>query len=232
MDNTNEKAALPTESAGGDSNYITIEQFLTDAGVALTNAQLTDIEPLLLKRGIKKADVIAKQTEFANLAALNEKQQKEYGESYQATADYTALEHTLHEDYIDHLGLARIAFKNNVAAQTALGLGGKRKTDEAGYCKQALMFYNGVLLSADYKAAMLTKGVDTTELTAMQTGYNNLEKMAAKKGKEFGEAQAATVSRNQLYDTLSEWFSDFKGTAVIALRKHPQFREQLGFLER
>lgn len=232
MDNKN----LPTENqdknGGNDNSYITISQFVTDGSNALTNALLDDIEPLLLKRGIKKADVIAKQTEFDKLATLNEDQKTEYGQSYQATADYTALEKTLHEDYIDHLELARIAFKNNIAAQTGLGLRGRRKLDEAGYCKQALQFYNGILNSADYKTAMLTKGVDTAEATAMQVGFTNLEALSAKKDKEFGEAQSATKKRNKLYDDLSEWYSDFKKTAIIALRKYPQYREKLGWLER
>lgn len=233
MENTNPTPPNTGNNNGGNNNrYITIEQFLTNSNTALTNALLADIEPLLLKRGIKKADVIAKQAEFAMLAQLNVNQKTEYGQSYQATADYDALENTLHEDYIDHLGLARIAFKNNVAAQTGLDLKGKRKIDEAGYCKQALQFYNGILESADYLAAMLVKGVDTTELTAMKAGYKNLEVLATKKSKEFGEAQAATAERNKLYEELGEWYSDFKATATIALRKHPQFREKLGWLER
>lgn len=232
MENTNETQPTPGNNASNDSRYISIQQFLANANTAITNAQLTDIEPLLQKRGITKAALLAKQAELNELENLNEAQKTEYGQSYQATANYDALELSLHEDYIDHLTLARVVFKKNIAAQAALGLRGKRKSDDAGYCGQALQFYNGILKSDDFKAAMLTKGVDIAELTTMQVGYTNLEELASKKAKESGEAQAATNRRNIKYDDLQEWYSDFKETAKVALRKYPQYREQLGWIER
>ena len=228
----NQTTPTPGKNVSSDSRYISIQQFLTNATTALTNAQLPDIEPLLLNRGITKTDVIAKLADVEALEKLNEAQKKEYGESYQSTADYDALEHTLHQEYMDHLTLARLVFKTNISAQTGLGIKGKRKSDDAGYCKQALQFYNGILNSNDYKAAMLTKGVTTTELTTMQTGYTNLGTLSTAKDKEFGEAQAATNKRNTFYDELEDWYSDFKETAIVALRKYPQYREQLGWLER
>lgn len=228
-----EPTTEPTQPANksGKNYYVTIDQFVTQAQVALTNGQLADIAPLLEKRGYPKTLLAAKATEVDNLATLNEKQKKEYGESEEATDDYTKAVKLLHPEYIDHLALGRIVFKNNVAAQTGLGLQGSRKRDEAGYCRQALLFYNGVLGSTDYKAAMKTKGVDEPELQEMQAGFNDLEKLAAAKAKEGGEAQQATKQRNVLYDQLEEWFSDFKKVAIIALRKNPQMREQLGWKE-
>lgn len=228
----NQTTPTTGKNVSNDSRYISIQQFLTNATTALTNAQLPDIEPLLLNRGITKANVIAKLADVEALEKLNEAQKKEYGESYQSTADYDALEFTLHQEYMDHLTLARLVFKNNIAAQTGLGIKGKRKSDDAGYCKQALQFYNGILSSTDYKAAMLTKGVTTAELTTMQTGYSNLGTLSAAKDKENGEAQAATNKRNIFYDELEDWYNDFKETAIVALRKYPQYREQLGWLER
>ena len=62
-------------------------------------------------------------------------------------------------------------------------------------------------------------------------GYTNLANLAAAKAKEGGEAQQATQQRDVLYDQLQEWFSDFKEVAIIALRKNPQMREQLGWKE-
>ncbi len=216
---------------GSSNNYVTVDQFITQGKVALTNAQLDDIAPLLEKRGYPKDMLVAKALEVANLASLNEKQKAEYGEAEEATDDYTKAVKLLHPEYIDHLQLARVAFKYNVAAQVGLGLRGSRKKDEAGYCAQALGFYNGVLGSVDYLLEMEKKGVEETELQELKAGYTNLEKLAAAKAKEGGEAQQATKQRNILYDELKEWFSDFKEVSIIALRKTPQLREKLGWKE-
>jgi hypothetical protein len=79
MENTNPtQPNQANDNASNDSRYITIEQFLTDSGIALTTAQLADIEPLLQKRGIKKTEVIARQVQFASLAKLNQDQKKEF----------------------------------------------------------------------------------------------------------------------------------------------------------
>ena len=225
---------IPTpnnEQGGNHSRYVSIVQFTRDATVAITNAQLPDIAPALEKSGYSGAEIAAKKQDIDNLNNLNENQKKEYGEASAATDNYNKAENLLHSDYIAHLNLGRIALKNNVAAQIGLGLQGKRKAEEAGYCRQALLFYNGVLADPTYQAALLKKGVPDKELVAMRDGYTKLDELAAAKAKEGGEAQQATKTRNLLYDELKEWYSEFKETAIIALRKQPQAIEKLGWKE-
>ena len=43
-------ATQPSDN-GSSNNYVTVDQFITQGKVALTNAQLDDIAPLLEKRG-------------------------------------------------------------------------------------------------------------------------------------------------------------------------------------
>lgn len=184
--------------------YKTIAQFVLDSKVAMINAQDPEIQPLLEKRGYVKADFTGTLTKLDALDDLNEKQKKEYGEKYEATEAYNKAVSVLHDPYIDHLIFARRLFKKNIAAQTAMDLTGKRKQSESGYAQQASIFYKNALGNPAYIAAFAKKGVDKTELESQRKGYNDLVSLAAKKKKETSEAQAATATRDELYDVLHE----------------------------
>ena len=227
MENQN---PTPTPQRGGN-NYVDLAGYTTQCEVALSNAADAEIAPLLAARGYAAVTIAAKQTELANVKKLIANQIKEYGEQYAATKDYDDAVILIHPNYIDHIDLARIAFKNDTAAKTALGLKGDRKQSESGYRAQASLFYNGLLDNNDYKAAMAIKGVTDAELVKAEKAYDALGKKIADKLKETGEAQAATKARDKAIDDFADWFSDFKEVAKIALRQKPQLREKLGWKE-
>jgi hypothetical protein len=227
-----ETPTTPTSNSGGNNNeYIDIDNYLSQCETALTNALLDEIAPKLAARGYDATEIADKLAEVAVIRDLNENQKKEYGEQYQATADYTNAENTLHSNYIDHLDIARIVFKKDFAAQAALGLNSKRKITQSGYQAQALLFYNNALKNADYKAALAKRGITEAELTTHQTNFKALSDLQANQRKETGEAQAATKLRDAALHEFEEWMSDFKEIAIIALKDSPQLREQLGWKE-
>jgi hypothetical protein len=49
--------------------------------------------------------------------------------------------------------------------------------------------------------------------------------------KEKGEAQTATQARDEAFDAMQEWMSDFIGIARIALEAQSQYLEMLGIVE-
>ena len=224
----------PTEATTTPSksnNYQDINEYLSNVKVALTNASDAEVAPLLTARGYTATIIAAKVAEHATVQQWVTTQIKEYGDQYQATENYNVLAATLHPKYIEHIEIARIVFKDNIAAQTTLGLNGKRKRSASGYCSQAALFYTGTLNDATYKAALATKGVTDAELTAGKTGYTNLVDLEAKQAKETGEAQGATAKRDKAVDDLAAWYSDFKTLGKIALSSKPQLREKLGWKE-
>jgi hypothetical protein len=223
---------VPAPAAPKPRNqYVSLSDFLKKSSIALSNASLPDILPLLAKRGYTDAIISSKLTELNTLQTLMENQKKEYGEQYDATQAYKKAEEVLHNDYMDHVILARMVFKGSYTAQAALGTNGKRNASTSSYIIQALQFYNAALSNPEYVTALGTKGIEEKELEAMKAGYENLLPLAAAQTKESGEAQAATKARDAAYESLHEWMSEFKETAIIALRKHPQLREQLGYKE-
>lgn len=217
-----------TSAPQGGSNYQTLSEYMSATDTLLTNIQNTDIWDKVKGRGYETADITAAQDKLARLRTLDEAQKKEYGEQYKATEGYEKAQAALHEDYIEHLGYARLAFKGDISAQTAMGLGGKRKVSQSGYADQGSLFYNNALNNTEWKTALGKKGIDETTLTAMRDGFKNLGTLSAVQKKETGEAQEATKKRDTLYDELHEWTHDLRETAKLALRKYPQMMEQLG----
>lgn len=223
-----EATNTPPTAPKPQNNYQDIVSYLSASKTALTNAALPDIAPKLAAIGYTAAEITAKLQEIATLEALNEAQKKEYGEQYEATATYTATENALHTTYINNLTIARVVFKNDVAAQVALALNGERKKSKSGYQAQALQFYNGILLNANYKTILAVRGITEAIVTSQKTGFEGLSDLAADQKKETGEAQAATKKRDNAYDIFEDWMSDFKKMAIVALSDSPQLREQLG----
>jgi len=226
-----EATNTPPTAPKPQNNYQDIVSYLSASKTALTNAAFPNIAPKLAAIGYTAAEITAKLQEIATLEALNEAQKKEYGEQYEATATYTATENALHTTYINNLTIARVVFKNDVAAQVALALNGERKKSKSGYQAQALQFYNGVLLNANYKTILAVRGITEAIVTSQKTGFEGLSNLEAKQKKETGEAQAATRKRDAALDIFEDWMSDFKAMAIVALSDTPQLREQLGWKE-
>lgn len=226
-----EATTTPSTPPTQESTYKDIVTFIAESKTALINAALPDIAPKLAEIGYTATEITAKLQDIETLETLNEAQKKEYGEQYDATATYTATENALHTTYIKNLTIARVVFKNNVAAQVALALNGERKKSKSGYQAQALQFYKGILLNTDYKAELAVRGITEAILTSQKTGFEGLSDLEADQKKETGEAQAATKNRDDAYDIFEDWMRDFKKMAIVALSDSPQLREQLGWKE-
>ncbi|MFN0048642.1 MAG: hypothetical protein ACKVOU_05935 [Cytophagales bacterium] len=227
MENTQETAPTTAKATA----HLNIGAFLSSCEISLINASDPQIASLLQSRSYTPAIIAEKLAELTNVRTLVAAQKKEYGEQYAATEDYRKAVDLLHPEYMDHLTLARVAFKNDTAAKTALGLKGDRAQSESGYTSQALLFYNGVLDNAAYKAKLGVLGVSEADLQEGKAGFTTLATKGAIKVKESGEAQAATQARDKALDEFAKWFAEFKIVASIALGKYPQLKEKLGWKE-
>jgi len=220
-----------TNPVAENSNYENFDLYYSNRLTALTNAADADIVGLLTAAGYPPAIIAAKTAELEALKKLDDLQKKEYGEQYQATKDFDTLAASLHPGYLNHVKWGKLIFEDDLAALNTLGLKGRRLQAESGYCNQALLFYNGVLTNATYKAAILERGITEAALQAGQTGFTNLKKMIPVKAKETGEAQQATSTRDDAWEAFDEWFLKFKKYAILALSDQPQLREKMGWKE-
>lgn len=214
------------------SDYQTAADFIEDSDLMLSNAKANSaIMAQMTPAGYTVAVIDTQLSQLEELRILNEKQKAEYGQQYAATQAWKDAKDALHPTYMDHLDLARLAFKKDPAAQAGLALNEKRKVSQAGYIDQALIFYDNALDSVPFKTALAAKGVTTAMLTAGQTAIQELRTLRKAQQKETGEAQTATRDRDAIYDALHEWVDEFKATAKVVLRTSPELMEEMGIVQ-
>ena len=167
-----------------------------------------------------------------NLKAAEALKIKEYNEKNIATSEADNLRKEFNKLYTDHVGLIRIALKNEPVLLKSLDVMGHRAKAIGTYLDQAKAFYNGLDNNPTAKAALLKLNTTEEELTGMKAKLAEIDAAREVQSKEKGEAQLATDKRDKIYDELNEWYQTFCGIAKIAFADSPQTLEILGIFVR
>lgn len=161
---------------------------------------------------------------------LYETQLKEYGDVDAAQDALKSIRKEAYGNYITHLTIARIAFKNNVQAISTLELTGTRATTLSGWLSQARNFYNALLANEEWKTVMAGYGQTGAMLAESLEKVEGVAKAAENVKKEMGDAQNATLERDMRFEELTEWLSEYDQIAEIALADNPQLLERIGIV--
>ncbi len=209
-----------------------IDSKLLFAQNAISNAQTNaEIKAALAAFGYDDAKMQAGEALYARAAELQIKQVKEYGEQFAATDALNVAKATINKTYMVHLKIARIALHGDRGAAESLQLSGRRKETLSGWLKQAKALYTNALNSPAVLEALLQFGIAKKELSNGQAQVLNVEAKLNAQLKEKGEAQSATQLRDEAFDELQDWMSDFIAIARIALEDQSQYLEMLGIVE-
>lgn len=205
-----------------------LDKQINDARLRLTNAKTDpDLQAKLAPRGYTPDALDAGLALHKTAEDAQNRVAKEVGERKAATdALAEAFEHA-RELYGPHRGFARVVFKDDRDARTALGLDGRVKRTTAGWLRQASQFYANALASDDYVAEFEGIGILRAEL---EEGQGRVAAVAAadeKQEREKGDAQNATPKRDAALEALDEYMDRFLGIARVALRDEPQLLEKL-----
>ena len=206
-----------------------IQDRLLAAQIAIENA-LNDeeIAPLLTAYGydVTKLNV----GNALRQAAMQEvqRQVEEYGDQFTATDIVNQAWQQANAEYMKHVKIARVAFKNERGAFQKLALDGQRKRTLSGWLGQARQCYSNALSDTHVQNVLLGFGIDVAALTAAQALVDAAEQASAAQESEKGDAQQATLERNKAMQALDAWMSDFIAIARIALAGKPQLLEKLG----
>jgi len=210
----------------------TLAEKLLSAQVAIDNA-ISDVEikTLLTEYGYDDVRLGEGKALLDTTNQLQQTQQKEYGDQFEATNALNSIWDSANNDYIRFVKISRVALKNEFAIYQKLGLNGVRKASLSGWLAQAKQFYLNALADSTALAKLSTFGITDIKLEAGKALVEETESKNAIQEKEKGEAQQSTIERDQGADMLFEWLSDFMVIARIALEGKPQLLEKLGVVE-
>ena len=209
-----------------------IDELLLKSGTATTNASThAEVGALLLLYGYTPERIDEGKTLCTNATALYQQQIKERGDQTQASSDLNKAIDIANDPYIDQLKIARIVFRNEPGMWTKLELSGKRKCTQSGWINQAKIFYTNLLADEAALSKMAVYGSSVEKLESEAALVADAEAKQAIQRREMGEAQEATLKRDQAIEALDDWYSDFRKIARIALKTQPQYLEMLGIVE-
>ena len=210
-----------------------IQNLLIQSKTAVENAlNDTDIKSFLSEYGYDESVLNAGKTLYEQTDHLNQQQLKEYGDQYSATEEFNNVWEKANAEYMRFVKVARIALRNENAAYSKLGLSGLRKKSFSGWFSQVDKFYTNALADPSILSTLSKFGVTQEKLEAGKQSADSSKTASVVQKKEKGEAQQATLARDNSVDELDQWLSDFIGIARIALEEKPQLLEKLGILER
>ena len=155
-----------------------------------------------------------------------------YGDQYAASEQVSAEWDKAYADYMVVLKVVRVALKNNTDAIISLKATGRRSKSFSGWLREARILYINLLNDAEALATIQRYGITAVRL---QNGLQQVDAVEAFYGKHLekrGEAQQTTVDRDKAFDELTNWYSDFRAIARIALYEKPQLLEALGIVKK
>jgi hypothetical protein len=208
-----------------------ISEYLLDAAVAIDNySAAPEIQALLAEVGYDAARLAAGKALLTRAAALNSQQDSESGDQVNATSAKDAAWQQADEVYMKQVKLARIAIKKS-GDRGKLMLEGDRKHKFAGWVEQAGAFYEHAF-EPDILAQLGTVNLNAAKLQNGKALTDAVIAAHMAQASAIGDKQNVTDERDQAFDDLAAWMSDYLAAARVALEDHPQWLEKLGVLAR
>jgi hypothetical protein len=160
---------------------------------------------------------------------LYERQKVEYAGKYGVTESLQKASEIAYDTYMKTLGVARIAYKNDVSSKSKLVLEGERKRNLAGWIDQAERMYKNLLDMLKNTNEPIGKfGYTTEKLSAEFALINKVKELNMEQKKETGEAQEFTRKKDEAINKIDEWIGDYLKIAGIAFKDNEEILEQLG----
>jgi len=208
-----------------------ISEYLLDAAVAIDNGSAsTEVLALLAEVGYNADCLAAGKTLLTRATALNSQQDSESGDQVNATSAKDAAWQQADDVYMKQVKLARIAVKKS-GDRGKLMLEGDRKRKFAGWVEQAGAFYMHAF-EPDILAQLGTVNLNEAKLQGGKALADAVIAAHKAQASAIGDKENATDERDQAFDDLAAWMSDYLAAARVALEDHPQWLEKLGVLAR
>ena len=190
----------------------------------------TAVKKALAQYGFNEARILEGKALLDAAEAWQLDQKDSYTIKSQLTQQLLEDEKALRTLYLDHLTIARFAFRDDLFWQRHLELDKKRWTDRAGMLSQIRTFYRR--LTPPAITTLKKFGVLPEDLERGKAMIEALQDILINRQNKRAEAQQATKNRNDSLDAWKDWRQKFTRVAEVALADDPQLLEALGIVVR
>jgi len=184
-----------------------------------------EIARILAARGYDAAGLAAGLSLQASAQAAFTARQTAMAGQQQASAALAGAAAAARQTYADFRATARAIFAAP-ADRTALGLTGNAPKDTQKFLTLARVSYTTAQAAA-YQPTLTTYGYPATALTAAQATLDALSTANGVQNAAIGAARQATADRDRAVKALTDWVSQFKRIAKVALRDQPGLVKKL-----
>jgi hypothetical protein len=211
--------------------YLKIEDKLQEAQFAIENTIANPtIAFAVAVYGYDDERLAEGKALYEEALSLHHKQLAEYGEKYEATEALHEVWKAANEVFKNTYRVARVALRHHKKAWSALYLHPGVQRSLTGWLNQAPAFYANITDDPELLLAMEKFGYRKQQLLEEQALVRAVEKARNVQGTEKGEAEEATLKRDEQLFKLDEWIDDFFEIATIALEDNPQQLEKIGIV--
>jgi hypothetical protein len=209
--------------------YLSIEDKLHEAQIVLDNTIANHtIASAVAFYGYDETRLAEGKALYSHALSAHRNQMAEYGDKYEATAALHEAWEKADTVYRNAYRIARIAMRNKTKAWAALRLSKGRQRKLSDWLDHASAFYSNLLSDLELRIEMERFAYDHDRLIEEQKLVAAVEDAAEMQETEQGEAELATIDRNEGITKLDDWMRDYIDVAQIALEHRPQEFEKLG----
>lgn len=165
---------------------------------------------------------------LANVRTAVEQHSTLYSNQYSATDALKSKWKVAKKTYMNFVKVSRIALSDDRAAYHKLGLKGNREQNLSAWLAQARQFYTGAIGDDAILTKLAVFAITKEKLEAGLLLVTETEKAINQQKSSIGDAQKATMDRNEVAEKMDRYKRDLLKVAKIALGDDPQLLEKLG----
>ena len=155
---------------------------------------------------------------------------KEYGDQYSVSETIAQTFDAAYARYVVSIKLSRIAFKGDSGTLFSLRASGERNRAYSGWLRDAHLFYGYLMQNNDALQRIAMYGKTEERVREEWKQVEELERIYLNFLMEMGDDQQSVKDLDQAIDELTNWYSDFRAIARIALYERPELLESLGIV--
>lgn len=207
----------------------TLEQY----GISLDNAiDQPQIAEIMSEFGYDTEEINQGKVMLTETRSLYDTKETESDEASEAYDNYAKFKNQLQTKYKLHRKKAKVVFRNDLLIMDKLNVSGILPKGYIKWIETVRKFYSEVSADSEIQTRLSRLKVTPEQLTEAQNLITEVENARKVYMKEKGESQNATQEKDQAFEKLDDWMSEFYAVAKIALEDHPQLLESLGKLVR